>query len=331
MAAEQTRARSLAYGPEGHSAIFQPYRKVSTIARHRDVFGDGAVFEHHLGAMRLRIENTHRAVPVRLTSMIAAKKEAEGKVDVELLSAQFPEDRSFVPSEFKATENLSRSVLDLGDFSKQMKLPILVDILQRMYEESDAEYLIYTNVDIGLYPDFYTKVNQFIESGLDAFIINRRRISEEYISVDDLVAIYKDKGKKHPGFDCFVFHRDLFPKLVLKEVCIGVPFIGITLSQNLFALSKNFKLYENEILTFHIGMEIIKGRASREYFKYNQKQFWSAMNSPLREHLAVKKLPYSHLLLPFRLIRWGLQPSFPIRLMLRLEMERLAGYFRKNK
>jgi hypothetical protein len=263
--------------------------------------------------------------------MIAAKEEAEGKVEVELLTAQFPEDRSMVPTEFKATEDLSRSVLDLGDFKLQMKLPILADILERMYTESDAEYLIYTNVDIGLYPEFYAKVNRIIESGLDAFIINRRRLSADYTSVDDLADIYTDKGKKHPGFDCFVFHRDLFPQLVLKEVCIGVPFIGITLSQNLFALSKNFELFENEILTFHIGMEIIKGRAPREYFKYNQAQFWSAMNSPLREHLSSKKLPYSELLLPFRMIKWGLQPSIPIRLVLRLELERLTGYFRKNK
>ncbi len=273
----------------------------------------------------------YTAQPITFASMLRAKDEAKDVVEVELLTAQFEEDRSMVPEGFTATRDLDRSVLDMGDFQKKMKLPILADILQRMYDESDAEYLIYTNVDIGLYPDFYRSVNRFINEGLDAFMINRRRLEEKYFKVEDLPAIYQDHGKKHPGFDCFVFHRDLFPKLNLEAICIGVPFIEITFSQNLYALAKNFRLYENEILTFHIGMEIIKGRAPREYFRYNQEQFWKAVNSPLREQMALKKLPYSDLLLPLRLVKWGLHPCFPIRLILLLEMERLTGYFTGRK
>lgn len=271
------------------------------------------------------------AQPITFASMLAAKEHASSYIDVELLTAQFAEDLNMVPAGFKATPNLDRSVLDMDTFEKKMKLPILADILQRMYDESDADYLIYTNVDIGLYPDFYRFVRRTIEQGHDAFIINRRRLPESYLSVDDLPAIYLDKGKKHPGFDCFVFHRDLFPKFYLEGICIGVPFIEITFSQNLFALAKNFKLFEDEFLTFHIGMEIIKGRAPKEYFRYNQAQFWSVVNSPLRKDMELKKLPYSHLLLPFRLIKWGLQPCFPIRLVLLLEMERLTSYFTGKK
>lgn len=263
--------------------------------------------------------------------MEAAKQRVEGKIEVDLLTAQFPEDRNMVHSAFRACSDLTRSVLDLGTFSKQLKLPILADILKRMYEESDAEYLIYTNVDIGVYPQFYDVVNALIDSGLDAFIINRRRIPAHFTRLEDIPAIYDEIGKKHPGFDCFVFHRDLYPKFELKEVCIGVPFIGITLAQNLFALSNNFKLIDREILTFHIGMEIFKGRASKDFFRYNQRQFWLAMNSELRTHLSTTKFPYQHLWYPIRIIRWGIQPSIPIRLVLRLEWERFWNYFRKNK
>lgn len=273
----------------------------------------------------------YTAQPITFATMVEAKKRVEGLVEVELLSAQYPEDRNMVHPAFVATEDLTRSVLDMGTFEKEMKLPIIADILDRMYNESDAEYLIYTNVDIGLYPQFYEEVNAYIESGLDAFIINRRRIPEHFTKLEDIPAIYAEKGKKHPGFDCFVFHRDLYPDFVLKDVCIGVPFIGITLAQNLFALSKNFRLIDQEVLTFHIGMEIIKGRASKDYFRYNQKQFWAAMNSELRPHLTTTKFPYNHLFYPFRIIRWGLQPSIPIRLVIRLEWERLGAYFKGNK
>ena len=273
----------------------------------------------------------YTAQPITFNTMLEAQARSKDVVNVELYSAQYAEDRNMVPTDFYATKDLTRSVLDLESFKKEIKLPMIGDIMDRLYAESDAEYLIYTNVDIGVYPDFYLEVNRFIDSGLDAFIINRRRLSAEYTSLDDVPRIYLDKGKKHPGFDCFVFHRDLYPQFELKDICIGVPFIGITFAQNLFALSKKFQLFENEILTFHIGMEIFKGRAQRDYFRYNQKQFWAAMNSPLRDHMSSRKLPYNNLWLPFRLIRWGLQPSIPIRLALRLEKERFVGYFKRKR
>lgn len=265
------------------------------------------------------------AQPITFESMRRAKERAQGKVEVELWSAQYPEDRNMIPDDFLSTRDLDRSVLDLGSFEKSMKLPLIDDIVRRLYEESDAEYLIYTNVDIGVYPEFYEKVNEFIDEGLDAFIINRRRLPAHFLEVNQLDQIYQETGKKHPGFDCFVFHRDLFKDFQLAEVCIGVPFIGITFAQNIFALSKNYRLFEDEVLTFHIGMEIFKGRAARDYFRYNRKQFWKAMNSSLNEHLSSKKWPYANKMLPIRLVKWGLQPSLPIRLGLKLEWRRFFG------
>lgn len=273
----------------------------------------------------------YTAQPITFASMLRAKSVAKNIVDVELWTAQYPEDRNMVVEGFQATRNLERSVLDMGTFQKQLKLPLIDDIIRRLYEESDAEYLIYTNVDIGLYPNFYKEVNRFIDDGLDAMIINRRRIPAHFTRVEQLEDLYLVTGRKHPGFDCFVFHRDIFKQFQLAEICIGVPFIGITFAQNIFALAKNYRLFENEILTFHIGMEIFKGRASRDFFRYNRKQFWKAMNSPLKNSLSSKKLPYNKYILPIRIIRYGLQPSIPIRLVLKLETEQILSYFRKNK
>ena len=260
--------------------------------------------------------------------MIHSKELAQDKIDIELWTAQYSEDRNMVPEGFFATRDLDRSVQDYGTFEKQMKLPLIGDIIQRLYESTEAEYLIYTNVDIGVYPDFYSKVNEFIESGLDAFIINRRRLSAEFTKVEDLTKIYQEIGKSHPGFDCFVFKRDLVPKMRFEKICIGVPFIGITFAQNLFALADKFHLFEKEILTFHIGMEIFKGRASRDFFRYNRREFWKAMNSDLKQYQSSKKLPYSNFVLPVRWIKWGLQPSIPIRFALLLEWRRLLRFLR---
>ena len=257
------------------------------------------------------------AQPLTFQSILLAKEKANSFINVELLSAQFEEDKDFVPPQFRQTINLNQSVLDKHKFNIPIKYPLLIDILERLYNESNAEYLIYTNVDIGLYPDFYLKVNDFINEGYDAFIINRRRLSSKYNEPSLLNELFKDSGKSHPGFDCFVFHRSLFPKLKLQGICIGVPFIEISFSQNLLALSKKFRLFDNEFITFHIGMEIYKKRAPKEYFNYNKNQFWKLVPE-LQSKMELKKFPYSNYLWPARLLKWALHPCIPIRLVFRI-------------
>lgn len=253
--------------------------------------------------------------------MLRAKQEAINKIKVDLFSAHFEEDEKMVPDGFIKTKPLTRSVLDIQTFHTSIKLPFIADILQNLYEASTADYFIYTNVDIGLYPEFYLKVNQFIEEGHDAFIINRIRLPDIYQNTSELENIYKEKGVKHPGFDCFVFKRELFPKLKLGNICIGVPFFEISFSQNLFALSKNFKLYENEFLTFHLGMEIFKKRAPKEYYSYNRSEFWKLIPQ-LKSDLDLKKFPYSTSIWPIRFVKWGLHPCIPIRLVLKLQLRK---------
>jgi hypothetical protein len=259
------------------------------------------------------------AQPITFESMRRAKELASKSLEVELWSTTFPEDETLVPNYFQQTKPLERSVLDLQPFQQAIPLPLIHDILERLYTASDAEYLIYTNVDIGLYPSFYLRVNELLEEGHDALIINRRRLRADLLETCELEEIYQQKGKKHPGFDCFVFHRDLFPKMQLAQICIGVPFIGITFAQNLFALANNFKLIDQEVLSFHLGMEVFRKRAPREYFYYNRMQFRKVIGSELAPKLDARKFPYAQLPLLLRLIRWGIHPSIPIKLALQLE------------
>lgn len=262
------------------------------------------------------------AQEVTIQSMINAKEQTSSKTKVVLLSAQTKEDLHIVPKSFKATRCLDRDIRDLTNLQQPRALPILKDILDRLYEESTAEYLIYTNVDIGIQPQFYDFVQETIDQGLDAFIINRRRIPARFTSVVELDSMLKEKGFKHPGFDCFIFHRNLYPKFSLAEICIGVPFIGIGLAQNIFCFAQRPVVFPDEYLTFHIGTELLLGgRAPREYFKYNQRQFWTAMKK-IWPSLNTRKWPLGNHWLPIRMIYWGLHPSLPIRLALKLEPRR---------
>lgn len=213
------------------------------------------------------------AQPVTFETMKRAKEMAKDKVDVNLITTQYPEDCKIIPDYFIKTKNLERSVLDVGTFRKQRKLPILQDILERAVGyDTNADYIIYTNVDIALMPHFYLFVNQKIQEGLDAFVINRRTISKHY-TLETLDQAYSDLGKKHPGFDCFVFKTELYPNFNLNNVAIGVSKVGITLLANMLCFSTKFEIFEDKHLTFHIGEDKIwQNDSLKDYFKYNSEQ-----------------------------------------------------------
>lgn len=193
------------------------------------------------------------AQPITFETMRQARQHAAGEVDVALYTTQFPEDRSAVPHDFLRTPNLEQSVLDVGHFRRSRKLPLLKDILHRLYAASDADYLIYTNVDIGLLPHFYITVHRLIEAGYDAFVINRRTITRDYDQLSQLPLMYASVGRLHHGWDCFIFRRTVFPAYDLGEVCIGVPRAGLALLANLIAHADAFYEFKHLHLTFHRG------------------------------------------------------------------------------
>jgi len=215
---------------------------------------------------------------ITFRSMLTAQNQA-GDQQVHLLSAQYPEDRSMLFPGFEPTPDLSRSVLDVAKFHTPRKLPLLTEILDQAYQHSAAPYAIYTNVDIGLQPNFYQTVASFIDRGHDSFVVNRRTISDHYTSLSQLDEIYADAGKPHRGWDCFVFPRSWIPDFRLGTICIGAPLVGLALLSNLVALSKNFKEFRNERLTFHLGDDKTWNRKSfSDYRKHNYSQLMLQLN-----------------------------------------------------
>lgn len=258
--------------------------------------------------------------PLTFESMRRAASQAETVARIDLLTAQYPEDHAIIPNFFTRTADLVRCVADVHSFSVRRKLPLIADLLDRLYNGTTAPYLIYTNVDIILHPSFYQAVATRIRSGLDAFIINRRRVPSHYRSVEDLPEIYASAGAPHPGFDCFVFHRSLYPKFRLGRVCVGVPFVEMIFSQNLFCNARRFVLFDHDRLTFHVGMEVFKKR-DREYLEFNRAEFWRTVGAMLPE-LDSRNFPWGQRNFLYRMIRWGLHPAIPIRLALMLEARR---------
>jgi hypothetical protein len=248
------------------------------------------------------------AQPITFGSMIAAKNHTKHKSQILQCTTQYEEDVEFIPAEFTILSNLNRSVMDVNSSLKGRKLPLLNDILQRIQEVENCDYCVFTNVDIALMPQFYDVVFYNINKGHDAIVINRRRLNNDYSSVDELPLMYSDLGKSHPGFDCFVFKKELMNSFVLDEICVGIPFLEAALVHNIFSFANNPLFIPDAHLTFHIGMDVMANN-NNEYYRHNRKVFFKSIYPKLKPHFSLLKFPYGSLKFPNRMIKWVLNPS----------------------
>ncbi len=221
----------------------------------------------------------YEAQPVTFETMRRAAEYAAPACSVRLLSTQYAEDHEIIPEWFVKTPDLTRSVLDMGTFKIQRKLPLVADLLSRAVEQAaHDDYVIYTNSDIALMPYFYLFVNEQINNGHDAFVINRRTIAPRgnYKSV---LEMYADPGKEHPGFDCFVFKKRLFSKFSLRGICIGTTRIGLAVIANLMTYGVNFNLFGQQHLTFHLGEDRAwQNPELDDYVVYNETNAAAVLN-----------------------------------------------------
>jgi hypothetical protein len=211
------------------------------------------------------------AQQVALRSILAAQEAAQAQV--ELVSVQYPEDRETAPAEFTRATDLVRSVLDFGAFQPRRRLPLVGDLLAQACQATPAEYLIYTNNDIGVQPYFYEFIQDTIEAGCQAFTINRRSISAAYTALAELPRMYADLGEPHRGWDCFIFPREAAGSFILHKVCVGAPLVGLAMLANLQASCSTFQEFRDLHLTFHLGNK--RGWSEsrqRAYFEHNRQE-----------------------------------------------------------
>ncbi len=194
------------------------------------------------------------AQPITFATMSKAREFAQRNAGVSCYAIQYHDEKRIeLPQCFTRTPDLTRAIGDIKTFKKRKKLALIGDLLTALYRASQADYFIYTNVDIALQPFFYRTVSKIIAQEYDAFIINRRTIPAHYKNVEEIPLMYAELGEKHPGWDCFVFKRALYPHFALGTVCIGTDWIGRSMIANLSGIAKQFKVFTDLHLTFHIG------------------------------------------------------------------------------
>jgi len=187
---------------------------------------------------------------------IAMENNKHGDVDIELCYTCYEEDLVLVDNrkKFKRLSLLNRSVLDIQNFEIPRKLPLLFDILYKIYE-TDCDYIIFTNIDIHLVPEFYNEVINYIKDGYDCLTINRVTVHpEEYLNktIEDIYPCVKD-GEFHPGLDCFIFQKKILDKIEKLDFCIGTTSFDKYLFSYIHKYSTKTLHMLKQYLTFHIG------------------------------------------------------------------------------
>lgn len=199
------------------------------------------------------------AQPITFESMRVARDFAWARchndIDIELLGTIYrdSDDIDMFPEGFKRVGDLTHSTMNLGEFTIPRKLPFFREILDNLYDSTDADWFIQTNADIGLQPYFYTAVAKIIEMKFDAFVINKRILPANYTKVDELPLMYTEIGGAHAGCDCFVYPRMTYPSYRIGEICMGTPWSETTMAISMAFFAKKMGFFRNPHLTFHIG------------------------------------------------------------------------------
>jgi len=210
---------------------------------------------------------------VSFASMKQARSFKNGKGDiipeVQFLAAVFSADEAYAMGHFEKTFVLKRSAQDMQKFKIPRNLPLLFDILSGA-EDANADYVVFTNVDIGLVPHFYYSINSLLGLGYDSLIINRRTLSGWALDPALINLMAMDQGRVHEGYDCFVFPRHFLNNLVRGNSIVGSAGVMQGLIYNLVALSKRLLLLEDVHLTWHLGDDKSWSEASlSDYIQHN--------------------------------------------------------------
>lgn len=264
---------------------------------------------------------------ITIRSILHAKAVCRRKESVILMGIGFSQHDQDLSTEFKQLPPLTSDTTH-APLNDKRRLPFIKDILEAALKYSDAEYVVYSNLDIGLMPFFYDTVFDYIEKGYDAMVINRRRIRDVFTGTDNLEMIYAEAGEKHPGYDCFVFKRETLQRFKLKQISLGVPPIGNDLFHNVFTYADKPVLFSDKHLTFHLGMTVIKDWGAKAIEKYNYKEYRELLLE-LYPFMSADKFPGGDLGFFTRHFKWLFNFTFSYPLMFKLDMKR--GFKRKKR
>lgn len=263
--------------PEADAHPF--FRPVASLAEEPRLPSDGPVrLVHCLNPFAAPPESEHdTAQRITLQAMENARRYADSvaaDLEVSLHSACFREDVEKLDlSLFDSVTELKRSAVDFIEPQVPRHFPLLFDILSSGADQP-GDFFLFTNTDIAPMPHFYVFVQDLLQRGFDAIIINRRTVSHAFKSPSDLPLSYSDIGRAHEGCDCFVLSRHLLETLPEHHSFIGISSVEMPLMMHMIAsAAKPVYIYDGHV-TLHIGDDKSWSNPKfDDYTSYNKAEF----------------------------------------------------------
>jgi len=274
------------------------YNSISNIVAWPNIKDSKTSFTHIINPFKDTKTSKHETIQSLTFHGIAKAKKLTESTKVDVLCAVYPEDKSIVQNDFLCKdflckEILLRSVSDEYSFNYPKKLPFIFDILNAgsddEYDKQDNNYVIYTNIDIIPLPFFYETISNLVNKGIDSIIINRRTVSKDWCSQNFNPLIFSEIGRKHGGFDCFIFKRSLLKNFVRSDACIGAGGVMMSLLFNLVALSDKIAIIPDAHLTCHVGDDRLWAHPKFKDYTYHNKLEAQKVAKQLAESSALCK------------------------------------------
>jgi hypothetical protein len=218
-------------------------------------------------------------------------------------------------------------ITNIPGLEQEKKLPLLLRMLKDGLKADDSEYIVYTNTDIILAPQFYTFVAERIAQGHDAIVINRRRVSDSYLKNYNYDLLVSETGLLHIGYDTFVLKKSLLEKFVMTDICVGVEGACNDLFLNSFVFAENPILLTHQNLTFHIGYELVKEWGNKKITAHNLKEL-HLLNKKIGPMIDITKFPGSNRSFFSRHFRWLMNPTVSYPVLLKADLKQ---FFSKRK
>lgn len=202
---------------------------------------------------------------------------------IDLASITLEEDCCIVPQGVDELLVLKRDATSIEGFEITRKLPLIFDLIDLADESQTlADYVIYTNSDICLQPNFYITVLDLLKLGFDSLIVNRRTI-ERKDEADFATLASADIGNSHPGLDCFIFPRKLIGKFIRNNDVTGAGQVNRGLFLNLVTQANSLLVLTEANLTYHYGDDRTwTSSQMKEYENHNKSEVKCTYNALLK-------------------------------------------------
>ncbi len=125
-------------------------------------------------------------------------------------------------------------------------LPAVADMLERAWHETTGDYLIYTDPDVCVAPEFFNVISSTVADGGEAYCITR---SEQPLTDPD----------------CIVVRRDILTQLKSRDVLAGAPRSTLGLLAGCMAHAQGFRIIDDANVTRRSSLGRIEDAAVATY------------------------------------------------------------------